>query len=178
MIDRENNLIERLIVATRTGLLDKQQANPPVRQEDLVHAEAMIGFSFPPILRRIYLEVGNGGFGPGYGLLPLNNKEDPDALMSDSLVTDYVAMHSSTQEQMEAYRRGDVHTPPLLPEKMLMICDWGCNIASWLDCTQLELPVLKSEATLDWEKFEEEAPSFLEWMEVWLHNIQSKREER
>ena len=58
-----------------------------------------------------------------------------------------------------------------------MICDWGCNSASWLDCTQLELPVFKSEATLDWEKLEGEAPSFLECMEAWLHNIQSKREE-
>lgn len=176
MIDKENDLIERLIVTIHTGLLQKQSANSPVSRGDLEHAEALIGFPLPTILRRIYLEVGNGGFGPGYGLLPLNNEEDPHALVSDSLVTDYVVMHLATPEQMEAYRQGDVHASPLLPEKMLMICDWGDNITSWLNCAQPEIPVLCSEATLDWQKFKVEASSFLEWMETWLQDIQLKRE--
>lgn len=31
-------------------------------------AERALGFELPPLLRRLYLEIANGGFGPGYGL--------------------------------------------------------------------------------------------------------------
>jgi len=34
-------------------------------------AEQAVGFPFPCLLRRLWTEVGNGGFGPGYGLLGL-----------------------------------------------------------------------------------------------------------
>jgi len=168
----ENKLLERLKSFVLAGESHRQHAHPPVTESDVIHAETIIGFALPPLLKRIYLEVGNGGFGSRYGLLPLNNEEDPKALQTDSLVTSYLATHTATQEQMGAYRRGDVHAPPLLPEKVLMICDWGCNIYSWLDCSQPELPVLKSEATLDWSKFVIEATSFHQWLESWLQGTQ------
>ena len=31
-------------------------------------AELQLGFSLPTFLRELYVKVGNGGFGPGYGL--------------------------------------------------------------------------------------------------------------
>ena len=34
-------------------------------------AEAELGFALPPVLRRVYLEVSDGGFGPGGGLMSL-----------------------------------------------------------------------------------------------------------
>src|SRR4051812_48905408 len=34
-------------------------------------AERRLGFPFPPLLKRVYAEVGNGGFGPGAGTLGL-----------------------------------------------------------------------------------------------------------
>ena len=83
-------------------------------------------------------------------------------------------MQPSIPKQMEAYRRGDVHAPPLLPEKMLMICDWGDTITSWLDCAQPEFSMFSSKGPLDWQKFKEEVSSLLEWMEVWRSDIQLK----
>ena len=41
---------------------------PPASPEEVAAAEASLGFELPPLLRRLYLEVGNGGFGPAYGL--------------------------------------------------------------------------------------------------------------
>ena len=41
----------------------------PLDAAALARAEAELGFALPPMLRRVYLEVGNGGFGPGGGLL-------------------------------------------------------------------------------------------------------------
>ncbi len=41
---------------------------PPVTHAEVDAAEAALGFPVPPLLRRLYTEVGNGGFGPDYGL--------------------------------------------------------------------------------------------------------------
>ncbi len=74
MNDSEDELIGRLKLVTHGDLRKDQQAKPPVSLADLTDAETIIGFPLPTLLRRIYLEVGNGGFGPGYGLFPLLQK--------------------------------------------------------------------------------------------------------
>ena len=125
LIHDENKLLEQLKSFVLVSGLQRHHANPSVTEADVDHVEALIGFALPPLSKRIYLEAGNGGFGPGYGLYPLNNEADPKALHTDSLVTTYLALHSATQEQMEAYKKGDVHAPPCLPEKVLVMCDWG-----------------------------------------------------
>ena len=43
----------------------KKETGTPASQEAIEEAERNIGFSFPPLLRQIYEEVGNGGIGPG-----------------------------------------------------------------------------------------------------------------
>jgi len=37
----------------------------------IANAERVLGCQLPPLFREVYKLVGNGGFGPGYGLLPL-----------------------------------------------------------------------------------------------------------
>ena len=41
---------------------------PPATAAEVDAAEAALGFSVPQLLRRLYIEIGNGGFGPNYGL--------------------------------------------------------------------------------------------------------------
>lgn len=41
---------------------------PPATSAEVDAAEISLGFAVPQFLRRLYLEVGNGGFGPNYGL--------------------------------------------------------------------------------------------------------------
>jgi len=43
----------------------------PCTQDDVAAAEAQLGVDLPPPLRQVYLEIGNGGFGPGDGLYSL-----------------------------------------------------------------------------------------------------------
>ena len=38
-------------------------------ESQLADAERRLGFALPPLLRRLYAEVANGGFGPGSGIL-------------------------------------------------------------------------------------------------------------
>ena len=44
---------------------------PPASEPELAAAEAALGVSLPPALRRTYAEVANGGFGPAEGLVSL-----------------------------------------------------------------------------------------------------------
>lgn len=44
----------------------------PATPEAVAAAESRLGFLLPPFLRRVYLEVADGGFGPGGGLLGLS----------------------------------------------------------------------------------------------------------
>ena len=44
---------------------------PPVTAEQVKKTEAILGFKLPRLLTRLYVEVANGGFGPGYGLFGL-----------------------------------------------------------------------------------------------------------
>src|SRR6188508_996978 len=44
----------------------------PLSETAIVDAEKRFGFHLPSLLRRLYLEVANGGFGYSYGLLGLS----------------------------------------------------------------------------------------------------------
>ena len=78
----------------------------PASPAALFEAEAALGYPIPRLLRRLLIEVANGGFGPGYGILGV-----PD-----------------TVDAHRAFHAG--RPSPLLP-----ICDWGCGIASLVDCS-------------------------------------------
>src|SRR6266487_2255071 len=43
-------------------------AYPPASEEQLRATEAALRFPLPPVLRTLYAEVANGGFGPGGGI--------------------------------------------------------------------------------------------------------------
>jgi hypothetical protein len=45
----------------------------PGNAADVAADERQLGFGLPPLLKRIYIEIGNGGFGLGYGLVGLTN---------------------------------------------------------------------------------------------------------
>lgn len=91
---------------------------PPASAVAVADAEAELGFAFPPLLRRLYLEVANGGFGPGQGILGV---PEVDGLQQ---WTDIVRHH----------RIFNTGRGRLVSEGMLWLCDWGSAIWSLLDC--------------------------------------------
>lgn len=173
---RENTLIARLKEIIRTSLhatgeltRHRQRSCSPVTEEELVQAETQLGFVLPSFLRRIYHEVGNGGFGPGYGLLPLG--EIPPNAVHDttSLVAGYREMRSFSQKDIDEYFAEEEEKPALWPERVLILCDWGCNICSCLDCSSPELPIFRMDSNenflVEWAI---EAPSLHQWLEEWI----------
>lgn len=99
--------------ALSAGLIEKLPPLTPATPEMVEAAERDFGYPFPSLLRRLYLEVANGGFGPGYGLfrLPLVENDWDPALWADI-------------------------SPPLLP-----LCHWGCAIHSFVDCADGEAAI-------------------------------------
>ena len=56
----------------RISLGKSKSLFPPTTFETVAAAEVRLGFRLPPLLRRIYTEVANGGIGPGTGLVGLS----------------------------------------------------------------------------------------------------------
>jgi hypothetical protein len=95
-------------------------AAAPLAENLISRAEEALGFKLPPLLRDLYRLVGNGGFGPGYGILPLIGA--PRSTDVESVVELYTA-----------FRSADPEDPAWSwPAQLLPICDWGCAIRSCL----------------------------------------------
>jgi hypothetical protein len=132
---------------------------PPVTQAGLTEAEGRLGFAIPSLLRELYLHVGNGRFGPGYGVLSLNEIGDGEL----SLVELYLGM-----------RQHDPADPSWKwPVELLAFCDWGCNIYSCLDCVRPSNPVLTYERVPECmeHSFVPTRDSFETWLRDWLAGL-------
>ena len=54
------------------GAVESRPAPPPASEDAIAAAEAELGFALPAALRRLYLEVADGGVGPGGGIFGLS----------------------------------------------------------------------------------------------------------
>jgi len=118
---------------------------PPVSEELIDETESQLGFQIPPLLRACYEQIGNGGFGPGYGLIGLSGGARSDF---GSLVETHHQLKSDQESEGNEWQFG------LLP-----FCSWGCIIFSCVDCTSPDFPILTFEdfevwpQSYDLEKF-------------------------
>ena len=105
------------------------RACPPASEQVIIATEKRLGFNLPQILRRIYLNVANGGFGPGYGVMGVEGGFTDD-------------LGNTVADLFESYRRPDPEDPAWYwPERFLPICHWGCVVYSAIDCSQEFSPV-------------------------------------
>lgn len=97
----------------------------PLPAHVLDAAEARLGYRLPSAARRLWGEVGNGGFGPGYGIA--------------GLVGGFVSEDGGDAVSVyEAMLAPDPHQPSWRwPPGLLAICDWGCGVQS---CVDLDSP--------------------------------------
>lgn len=99
---------------------------PPLDEDAIARAEALLGRPLPPLLRDAYRHVGNGGFGPGYGLLPLI--VPAGSTKTESVVDLYAVLRSSDPEDPSWS----------WPPHLVPFCEWGCAIRSCIDASSSE----------------------------------------
>lgn len=102
---------------------------PPVSEAALASAEAALGFAFPSLLRRLYMSVGNGGFGPGYRVLGIEGGHKSDE--GDSIGELYTVFSTSDPDDPQWE----------WPEGVLPFCHWGCAIYSCVDTSREAYPI-------------------------------------
>lgn len=132
--------------------------------------ERALGLSLPPLLRELYLQVANGGFGPSDGVIGLPGGATEDGR---SLAELYGFMCVTPID--------DRHWK--WPRFLLPILDWGCAIKSCVDCEQAPYAVIRFDPNghqrgTPWESaFSTESPSLEAWFEDWIRRVGLKTKE-
>jgi hypothetical protein len=127
--------------------------------------EVQLGFNLPHLLRQIYIEIGNGGFGPGYGLIGMTGGEPDDT-------------GKTAPEIFLQFRSAHLDEPSFRwPKSLLPICHWGCAILSCVSCDEKNYPMYifdpnaHSDVTSWEDAFFEEAPTFESWIRAWADGV-------
>ncbi|WP_305790000.1 SMI1/KNR4 family protein [Symbioplanes lichenis] len=104
----------------RTGRIPPLPPLTPAPAEAVAELETALGTRLPALLRRCYTELGDGGFGPAYGLPGLVARRQ---------------FHAGTM--LETYRAQRKWPQPWREraEALLPICDWGGGVQSFVDLT-------------------------------------------
>jgi hypothetical protein len=121
-------MLDSFIATLRHRAADTAAA--PLDERSISRAERALGRALPSLLRDVYRHVGNGGFGPGYGLLPL--LPDQDSAADESLVGLYQTFVADDSRDV-AWS---------WPEQLLPFCDWGCAIRACVDCSTADAAVV------------------------------------
>ncbi|MFF4348158.1 SMI1/KNR4 family protein [Streptomyces sp. NPDC001530] len=88
----------------------------PATLEAVAEAESVIGFPLPPLLRRLYLEAANGGFGPDEGILGVRGG----------------ASQADWNHLAETYEDGPDPSGHI-PAGLVPVYDWGCTVWPLVD---------------------------------------------
>lgn len=129
---------------------DKPKTYEPATPSDIAKVEKKLGFALPPLLRRVYGEVADGGFGPFYGIYSL--KKYPGAAQEQTL-----------GEAYEVLTSGDWPEPRLLP-----IIEWGDAIWSCLDCRRDDGPMVTVSEEASFVATDYDLAG---WLRAWLDGV-------
>jgi hypothetical protein len=174
MLARELKLIQKLRErnadrqCATDGRLRPAKPVPPVAAKDLQVVESAIGFRLPELIRAVYLKVGNGGFGPEYGIVGIKGGFKLDNCTLESCYQGMLRL----EKESPAWR---------WPQRLLPLANYGCGMWSCVDCEYKKLPMILwdpnnlqseldgSDAQLNWASaFWDQGRSFRMLLEGWL----------
>jgi hypothetical protein len=127
--------------------------------------EKSLGFRLPAVLRRVYGEIGNGGFGPGYGLIGVSGGRPDD---TGKTLAEVYAINATVDPEDPSWS---------WPKGLVPICHWGCAIYSCVDCLSPGNPVRifdpnAHEDSTSWDDaLFDEAPSLEQWLREWAAGV-------
>lgn len=136
---------DALVAALRAAAAAAEKLQSPARPAAIAEAEQVIGFPVPPLLRRLYLEVSNGGFGPG--VLGVRGG------FADGTFLDIA----------DLYREGPDPSGKV-PAGVVLLHDWGCSMWSMVDFRDPSAPMW---GVNNGDVFEEDM-LLSGWLTAWL----------
>jgi hypothetical protein len=153
----ENSLISAVAKratdpTTRTEWVDRgvPELAPPATPEQVAQAERALNCRLHPLHRRLLQEVGNGGFGPGDGLIGLpGGRVDHDG--------------RSVVELREQLLADDIGAGVLV--QVVPLCDWGDGVWSFLDEETGHVLMLDEGGLTD------TGLSLQSWMSDWVDGV-------
>ncbi len=125
--------------------------------------EASLGVTLPVLLRRLYLEVANGGFGPGYGIVGVDGG--------------WTDRGDTLADLARSFRRGSPFDTWTWPPTLLPLCHLGDGAYDCVDTARPAAPVLRWDPNAavegaddddGGEDLREAAPSLEDWFRRWL----------
>lgn len=137
----------------------------PANVEAIAEAEKTLDFALPQVLKRVLLEIGNGGFGPGHGLLGVRGGATDEH--GNSLVDLYDCL-SATHDDDPGWR---------WPQQLVPICPWGDSTYSCVDCSSQDGQVVTFDANghrpgADLARLLEPQDLTLEaWLRAWAEGV-------
>ena len=167
-VARVDDLVAKLRERVRSGerAIDYGFGNarpfPPATPQEIDESERRLGFALSPLLRRVYFEVANGGFGPAYGLIGVVGGA------ADGRRKNAVDLYAE-------YRMPDPSDPHWeWPAKLLPVCNLGCAMYLCVDCGDPRGPVTWFEPNphCDGEPWDDAfnplAASTDAWLSAWV----------
>jgi hypothetical protein len=158
----ENRLIELLEARlkdpkrrTDSSKNVKTKKYPPASLAAVRQAEADLGFELVPFHKRLYLEVANGGFGPGFGILGVKGGFRDD---------EYGTLVDCYRRFASMYREDRIEWP----QGLLPIIDWGDFIWSCLDCIVGNNGLI---CTLHEKGLNRTSHNLMSWLASWIEGV-------
>ena len=156
ILELANDPVRRTVIAQKAVSVGIQPSlqplAPPATGSAVQDAEEQMGFAVPPLLAKLWTEVANGGFGPGYGLFGIENGGGSELSMS------IPNLYFQSIEDASAD----------WPKRLVLICEWGCGYFSAIDCSTPEGKVVN--LVEDPERVAT-GLTFAEWMEDWVNGV-------
>jgi hypothetical protein len=150
-------------------------SSPPATSGLIKSSEKELGFRLPQLLRSLYTEIGNGGFGPFYGFVGV----DGGATLGEGKTL--VAMYKEMRNLKSENRIWK------WPDRLLPVCSFGGGCWVCIDCKDQKLRLFMfdpnnlqeelegDEAKVNWANaFWDMDEFFPSWLDEWLKGKTSR----
>lgn len=164
-------LHERAVASSRATDMAKLGPFPhfePATHMMISACESQLGFDLPEIYRDALRTVGNGGFGPGYGILGIGEYGAHDDLDRD--LVDCYGSHKLVNTAYACWH---------WPDGVLPFCYYGCDIYACVNCLQSPFrvylfdPIHMDQSVPLPDAYLDEAASLEGWFAGWVSRTES-----
>jgi hypothetical protein len=146
-----STLLDR--IKNRTLTDGSPPTSPPATDAIILETETALGFQLPPLLKQIYTQIGNGGFGAGYGII--------------GAIGGYKPGHWTLVESYNDVIAGAKYLGFEWQAGLLPFCEWGCSMVTCVDCIAEKGAIYQTEAC----KSRKMKYRFEDFFEMWLAGV-------